>query len=101
MTRNLATIYTFLSYIAQKDDDGNGIYFIPDCISHVNCESILSLLVQGGLITDLPLKPNALHSLTWKGHCFIDLYDIWKKESQHNNSSTKALIAEIALKSFC
>jgi hypothetical protein len=105
MRRNLPTIYAVLSLIDKSEKSGGAIFndeYLNDPDNEGDKE-ILSLLVQSKLTTTATssLDPFKTYHITWKGHCFLDLFDIWGKECQRNNFSIETLIAEIALKSFC
>jgi hypothetical protein len=118
MRRSLPAIYAILKVIDKQEINGGVIfqdeYFAdPD---HKDVKEFLPLMERNELvytITDkLKDKSNedivhelTTHHLTWKGHCFLDLYDIWgdvcKKDNLSlNDHSIEKLIAKIAVTSF-
>ena len=111
MKRDLMKIYGVLKMIDMHQDEAKGAV-IPDDLADdpdFNIKRFLPLMVEDGLVALLTpqaeMPKTRAYRLTWKGHCFIDLYEI-SEEYDINHLKPKGvesigrLILDIALAGF-
>jgi hypothetical protein len=78
--------------------------YIPDEGSREALIHHVPLMEQGGLIRKIAELPEFKgmdgYRITWKGFCFLDLYNIWVTAKREKDSTT-ALVSYVALVGLC
>lgn len=107
MKRNLESIYNVTRTIVTLSDWDCGVNPTADLFSDVHhFQRILQFAIDAGFVTLRPCQSvdnqGRLQAVaTWKGQCFVDLYEECEKLAKdHGKSSKKAMIARLHLLGF-
>ena len=105
MARNLALINEILTSVYNREIvEGEPTSFVPEGISDKNLAKEFAYfgnkLAQNGFMERVEVpgcEGVKAYRITWKGLCFLDLYEIAARPC---SDSLEALVADIALASF-
>ena len=105
MARNLALINDILTTIYNREIvEGEPTSFVPELVPDKNLAKeftyFANKLSQNGFLERVEIpgcEGVKAYRITWKGLCFLDLYEI---AARHTSDSLEALVADIALASF-
>ena len=100
MERDISIINDFLTSFREKEAKNEAPVFNLDVLVDDKASQIITyfvpMLVENGFLREVPDHPdfggNKCYRITWKGHCFLDLYRL-AKTSASADIRTAALVA--------
>jgi hypothetical protein len=107
MKRSLSDIYAILLGVLEKEAEGSPTFFDPERIADDETREAMSyfvpMLIENGFLRKVENQPDYEgfngYRLTWKGHCFMDLFETMANARKSKDLSA-ILIADTALASF-
>jgi len=108
MRRNLPAIASILQIVATNEAKGEPTVFLPERISDKDARESVThfapMLAANGFLRKVEAQADFqgmdCYRITWKGHCFLDLFDRYGNWQDNPPGSPMQVAAEIALLSL-